>query len=514
MREIELKILLDEAQERRLRASPVLKSNAVSAARTQTLTSRYFDTSDDVLRSEGIALRLRKAGRQWVQTVKRMTHPMSAGLSQPLEDECLLPNGTLNLSLIQDDDLREDVIGYARDGLHVVAETEFRRTSRQVRSPAGGVVEVAIDKGVLRSDGQEQAFIEAELELIEGHAGDLYALAGLLFQTGPVRFSSSSKSERALALSGKVHAPPVPRKAMRVALAADVSVEAAAIEILSEGLSHYLPNLPLLLETDDLGGPHQVRVALRRLRSATSAFRSALGRDALAQWSAQAKIIATVAGRLRDLDVLGTELIAPFARNHPHEAGFAALADAVAARRYAVQIEVRDALSGPDATSFGFEMARFITTRGWLDPADHQQSIRLAAPAKPFARKTLNKRWRAVKDYGDRIDGLSIDERHELRKELKKLRYLIDAFRSLFPSEQVDEFMRLIKKLQTAFGALNDSAMAEDILTAPNAPGADDPQAARAAGRLIGHLLAEADHKWPDAIAGWRRLSAFGPFWK
>ncbi|MEM7059570.1 MAG: CYTH and CHAD domain-containing protein [Pseudomonadota bacterium] len=514
MREIELKLVLDEAQERRLRASPVLKSHGVSEAKTQNLTSQYFDTDADTLREQGIALRLRKAGRQWLQTVKKVTQPMAQGLSQPLEDECVLPDDNLNLSLIQDDDLREDVIGIARKGLHVVAETDFRRTSRQLRTPSGGVVELAIDKGALRSGDWEEAFIETELELIDGNAGDLYALAALLFPKGPVRFSALSKSDRALALSGKVKMPPEPRKAVKVVLPSAATIEGAAIQILSEGLSHYLPNLPLLLETDNPGGPHQVRVALRRLRSALSAFRGPLGRDVLATWAIHARDIAAAAGRLRDLDVLGEELLQPMADENPGEPGFAALVQAVAKRRERVQAEVRRDLSGPEVTAFGFDMAGFIATRGWLDPSDHQQSARLAAPVAPFVQKALNKRWKAVRSYGNRIESLTIDERHELRKELKKLRYLADAFRSVFESNRVEEFIRLIKKLQVAFGALNDSAMAEEILTAPDAPGSDDPMAARAAGRVIGHLLAEADHQWPGAIAGWRDLAAYGPFWK
>ena len=270
----------------------------------------------------------------------------------------------------------------------------------------------------------------------------------------------------------------------------------------------------MLLETDHPGGPHQVRVALRRLRSAWSAFRGVLGREVLEPWAIHARDIAAAAGRLRDLDVLGADLIQPFVEQNPGDPGFMALRDAVARRRGDVQAEVRKDLSGSEVTAFGFHLAGFIATRGWLDPSDHDQSVRLAAPIKPYAQRILGKRWKVVKSYGVRIDDLTIDERHELRKELKKLRYLVDAFRSLFDVEAVSGFIRLVKKLQTAFGALNDSAMAEMHLMAPDAPGANDPHAARAAGRVIGHLLAEADHQWPDAVAGWKEISRFGPFWK
>ena len=514
MREIELKITLDADQERRLRNGAVTKSFAVGPARTQMLHSRYFDTADDMLRLNGYALRVRKAGQSWVQTLKKADAPIDGGLSRPLEDECPLQGPDLQLGLIADDDLREDVIGIARAGLHVVAETRFRRTARQMRSPTGGLVELAIDKGDLIASDVKSPFIEAELELIEGHAGDLYALAAELFPKGPVRYSGQSKSQRALAFAGKAPGETIPRKAQRVVLPSDEMVEGAAMRIMSEGVSHYLPNLALLLETDHPGGPHQIRVALRRLRSALSAFRPALGRQALAPWADQARMIASEAGRLRDLDVLGADLIARLAKANPDEAGFHVLADAVAARRSQVQAEVRTALAGPDVTRFGFAIAGFIATRGWLDPADHTQTARLAAPVRPFAEKVLRRRWKAVAGYGKRIENLSIDQRHEMRKELKKLRYLMDAFSSLFDGDAAPKFISQLKVLQKGFGALNDSAMAEMILTAPDAPGAGDPVAARGAGRVIGHLLAQADHKWPDAVAAWHTLVRIKPFWQ
>ena len=60
----------------------------------------------------------------------------------------------------------------------------------------------------------------------------------------------------------------------------------------------------------------------------------------------------------------------------------------------------------------------------------------------------------------------------------------------------------------TAFGALNDSAMAEMMLMQPDAPGTGDPDAARAAGRAIGHYLARSDALWPRAMDDWQALAA------
>jgi len=257
-----------------------------------------------------------------------------------------------------------------------------------------------------------------------------------------------------------------------------------------------------------------LRVALRRMRCAFSAFRPVLGRVALEELAATAQWIAEQAGNVRDLDVLAMEIVGPAAAAHPEEPGFEILVREIAERRENVRRTVRADLSTQRATAFGLKLGGFLTARGWLDPSDHDQTVRLAQPVGGFARKVLTKRWKAVSSYGQRIEELSIEDRHEMRKELKKLRYLLDAFRGLYPVEDVTRFMKAIKQLQTAFGALNDAAMAEMLLMASDAPGSSDPIAQRAAGRIIGQLLARSDHLWPQALSDWQVLTAIGPIWR
>ncbi|MEM9062717.1 MAG: CYTH and CHAD domain-containing protein [Pseudomonadota bacterium] len=515
MREIELKISLDAAQERQLRASRDLMALSDGAERAHSLWSVYYDTEDHALRRDGIALRLRRQGRSWVQTLKIVDSEMINGLSQPEEIEYAVAGQTIDLTRIPDHDLREHVMGLARPGLKPVAETRFRRTRRVLKLPeCGASVELAIDKGKVGSGARSEPFIEAEIELIEGAPAALYDVAKRIFPKGPVRFSVQSKSERALALTVPEIAPPSVRKARPVDLSQVQSVEQAAIAIFSEGIAHAAPNIAALLESNEISGPHQTRVALRRLRSAMSAFRTVLGRRALEDLARSAQVLAAQAGRIRDLDVLADQIVAHEAKAHPNEPGFDCLAHATRAQRDVVRLEVRSTLIDANLTAFPLDMAGFIAGRGWVDGADHGQTKRLAQPLRPYARKVLDKRWKSVSAWGARIDELSIDERHEMRKEVKKLRYLLDAFRSLFDPERVAKFNRHVKRLQKAFGALNDSAMAEALLLAPDAPGRDDPAAQRAAGRIIGRLLSESDRLWPGAIDDWRALSAFGPCWR
>ncbi|MGD1922671.1 MAG: CHAD domain-containing protein [Paracoccaceae bacterium] len=515
MKEIELKIALDKTQERRLRASRDVKLLSEGAASTRNLWSVYYDTDDHALRNEGMALRLRREGRSWVQTLKISHGAMVNGLSQPDEIEYPVENQQIDLTRIPNHDLREHVMGLARSGLRPVAETRFRRTSRVLKLPAcGAAIEFAIDKGTLASGGTQADFIEAELELIDGAPSSLYQLARKILPKGPVRFAEHSKSQRALALSDPAVAPATLRKARPVDLSTLRSVEQAAIAVFSEGVAHAAPNIALLLDSDDINGPHQTRVALRRLRSAMSAFRTALGRGALEPMAQKAQVLGGEAGRIRDLDVLADEIVAREAELHPDETGFQRLADAIHARRDVVREDVRKTLLASDLSGFALDMAGFIASRAWVNGADHGQTERLAQPLMPYARKVLDKRWKSVAAWGARIDELTIDERHEMRKDVKKLRYLVDAFKSLLDPERVAGFNRYVKLLQKAFGALNDSAMAEILLLAPDAPGRDDAEAQRAAGRIIGRLLAESDRLWPGAIKDWRSLADYGPCWR
>ena len=515
-REIELKILLGPGQESRLRKAAALKAMAVGRPVTQTLVSIYYDTPDQALRAAKIALRLRRKGRRWLQTVKRSAAPIAGGLAQPLEDERQVTGQNLALEQIGQDDLREEVIGLARDGVAPVSETRLRRTTRLLKAPSGALVELAIDIGEVIADGKSAPLVEAELELKEGTPGDLYAVAAELFREGPIRFSNHAKSARAQMLAEKGYAvePLEPVKAAPVKLARGDTAEHAALMVLGECLGQAIANLPVTVLTEHIEGPHQLRIGLRRLRSALSAFRPALGRAALAEMSATAQRIGTVVSELRDMDVLAEEMVAPLADDYPDEPGFAALAAAVEVRREAVRAQVCQTLCGPEVTRFVFSGPAFLASRGWLDPADHGQTARLAQPVEKLACRMLDKRWKALDAYGRRAAKLTIEERHEMRKEIKKIRYVGEIFESLFPTRRVKAFRSALKNLQNDFGALNDVAMAEAYLTDPGAPGADDPAAQRAAGRLIGAALTEADRLWPEVIADWKALKKTGPFWR
>src|SRR5512143_830578 len=68
--ETELKLHISAEHLQQLKRHPFLRSLSSGRAKTQKLYSIYYDTADLELRRQAMALRLRRVGRQWIQTLK------------------------------------------------------------------------------------------------------------------------------------------------------------------------------------------------------------------------------------------------------------------------------------------------------------------------------------------------------------------------------------------------------------------------------------------------------------
>ncbi|SDZ76995.1 CYTH and CHAD domain-containing protein [Rubrimonas cliftonensis] len=514
MREIELKLLLTEEAEKRLRRKLAEESGEASEIKAISLHAIYLDTVDRALAAHGLALRLRKEGRRWVQTVK-MGSGLSGGLSTPLESNNPAPGGKLCIGAIPDVALRERVLDAADPAdLAPVFETDIRRTLRLMHTPDGGVVEVALDVGEIRAGARAVTIREAELELKSGEPPALYALAKALFEEGPVRFSRRTKAARGHALAegrSALSQTPEPVMAKAVALTPEMTAETAAAAVLRCCLDQISGNLAAAALNDAPEGPHQLRVGLRRLRTAATVFAPVLGGEALDAIAAQAQALASAVGGVRDLDVLTDERIGPMAAADPR---LAPLAEALSERRDAARVAARGTLASREASALLFDLGAFVEGRGWLRRSDFGQTAALAQPVTQLAAAALDKRWRKAAALGERIETLEGEARHDLRKALKKLRYATEFFASLYPAKRIKPFVTRLKALQDDFGALQDLAMAEEVLFAEDAPGAASPAAQRAAGLALGRWEGKADADWRSAQAHWAALAAQRRFWR
>lgn len=516
MSEIELKLLLTKEQAREILQRAGEAGIAAGKPRRRLLHSVYYDTESDALKAAGIALRLRRDGRKWLQTVKANGR-VASGLSQVTEVETAAPGGRLSLDIIPDAGLREDieqrVDGHA---LAPVLETRLQRTSLQLALEDGTRAELAIDDGEILASGRSGDLTEVEIELLAGDPRGLYTIARILLPEGGLTFSRYSKAARGdlLARKGYVEPPVAPRKASKVEMAPETTSEAAARDILRECLDQIATNMFAVRKIEEPEGAHQLRIGLRRLRTALSLFAPVIGCKAADNLAQEAQWLGREVGRLRDTDVARDDIVVPFAARHPAETGFQPVIVALGERLRAIRQELTKTLTGARAQRFLFDLSEFVETRGWLDPADFDQSARLAGPVADLADAAIAKRWKRTTAQAGDLDGLDHEQRHELRKELKKLRYATEFLSPLYPSGKTRKFVRSLRRLQAVFGDLNDATMIGEIFRTPPFDALGDASAQRAIGRLIGATETRAEMRWPEASALWDDLRSCKRFWK
>ena len=516
MIESELKITLDAPGLARLRRHPALAGMRRGPRSAETLVSVYYDTPDHALAAAGLSLRLRRTGRRWVQTVKRRAGGTAAGgFFSHRESERPAPGGRLVLEGSDEDGALAEVEAAAAGApLSPVFETRVRRTVEDLAAPGGDVVELALDEGEIRAGDGRVPIREAEIELKAGEVTALYVVARTLFDRGPVRLAALNKAARGYRLArGEAEPGLAPRKAGSPPIEAGATVETVARDVLRDCLGQIADNMAVVAATAAEEGPHQLRVGLRRLRTALKVFGPSLGAAATVPLNAAARDLGRVVGRLRDADVLISEVVGPVAALGLDDAARGALLADLAATRNRVRSAVRAALAGPAAVGLVFDLGAFVEARGWLAPADYGQTARLAAPVEAVAPALLERRWRRVRKAGRHIDRLDAHGLHELRKELKKLRYAVDMLGPLWPETAVESYVRALKELQDGFGSLNDRSMAEAALAGSAAPAPRDPAAQRAVGWVLGVLTTRAAGERQALHDRWHRFRDAERFW-
>ena len=513
--EIELKLLADEVAARAAWPNAVAAGLSSGEPPARLLTSTYFDTPGHRLRKAGIALRVRRDGDRILQTVKARAS-IHGGLSRAIEVESVLEDAKPDLAAIADAGLRGQISSLAAGKpLAPVFETIVRRTEAEVRHDTGTSALLAVDDATIVAGGTRASFRELEIELLSGPVEGLFAIARILLPSGRLRFSTMSKAERGflLAETGMLEPAPEPRFAGPAVLPAKATCAQALELVLRECAAQISANVEVVLALNVPEGPHQLRVGLRRLRSAIGLFRKVLGSPAAGQLGSEARWLGQEAGRLRDLQVITTSLVPGYEAERGRTAGLDRLTEALDEMAEQSRTSLRDSLQSERAAAFLFDLVRFTESCGWLASAGDRQQERLGQRVDRFAAKSLDKRWRKVRKTARHIETLSVEERHALRKELKKLRYAAEFFEPLFRPSRVKPFLAALKRLQDVFGELNDTAVLEARLGELPADMLADAEVQHATGLLIGTFRTRADMHWHEARQLWADLKKLKAFW-
>src|SRR5947208_2877713 len=172
--ETELKLTGPPRALQAARRLPWLRAMACGKAKTEELVSVYFDTPDCKLRRNGVALRIRRQGRQRVQTVKTENGGDNAFSRGEWETE--ITGHVPDLRLVKSTPLAPLLKDKTRRSLRPVFETEIERSSLPLRI-GKSEIELSLDRGWIRAGKRRESVSEIELELKTGEPRDLAVLA-------------------------------------------------------------------------------------------------------------------------------------------------------------------------------------------------------------------------------------------------------------------------------------------------------------------------------------------------
>lgn len=509
--EIELKLEVAPEGMERLRRHSLVRATRKDRARSRDLKSVYYDTPDFLLFDGGASLRIRHAGTRRIQNVKARGGG-GAGLFARKEWEADIPGDSLDRDAILSTDLHDL---FSRPGvldeLKPLFSTEFKRTEYRL---GNGTWEVAMtfDRGAVVTDDASQPISEVELELVHGDPSHLFEIASALHRTVPLRLSTRSKSERGYALLGGVERTPV--KAPEVPVTAEVPTAEAIRMICRTCQRHLLENEPALRDGRDPEAVHQMRVALRRLRSALSLFKDIVGGDETEALKADLKWLTGELGPARDTDVFIAEILEPVRAAWPQEDGLEALTERFRSRNREHYGRALAAVDDPRFTTLMLQLGGWIEGGAWVRPAEGSAAAeRLAAPVGGVAAAIMDSRHRKVIKRGKRFQQLDAPARHRLRVQIKKLRYAAEFFGDAWGSEKKTKaYVKALKDLQQTLGDLNDIAVAHDLLH-ETVESARKPREAWAAGMVAGWHAARQDGLLDSARAGWKVFTGTKTFW-
>ena len=455
MREIELKLEFDHAYLARIRAHPLL---AATASQQKTLRTTYYDTADLVLRKAGVSLRVRDTNGRFVQTIKSASG--TAGLFDRSEWEHEVKDRDIDLIAASGTALEPLLSVRVRNALRPVFETRVNRTVYEL-ARKGSDIEIALDRGVVAAGGRKAAINEIELELRHGEPTELFHLARELDAIVPLRIAGKVKAERGYELVEDAHQ--AFEKAKPIELNPGMASGEAFRAIVRNCLHQIIANEPGV-RTGDAEALHQMRIGLRRLRAAITAFAKVSSDSKQDRIKRELKTATNKLGPARDLDVFAADVFKHLSETGAGEKEFAEASRDFTIRRKKTYAALVDFVRSKRFRRTLLNVAEWIETGPWT-----RARAGVEQPIQNHATDVLAKFRKQITKKGRDLHELDACARHKLRIKAKKLRYMIEFFAGVFPGhknvKRRQATLNSLKTLQDTLGSLNDIAARKALVS-------------------------------------------------
>lgn len=498
--ETELKLRIAPGQLARLKRHALLKTHQVERPVTRRLYNVYYDTPKLDLHHAAMALRLRRVGGKWLQTLKGGGE-IQAGLHQRNEWE--IPVGGEALEFPPSPEWDVHLPPALRKKLRPVFVTDFMRTTRLL-DWQGARIEVCLDHGEIRTEQRSLPICELELELKSGDTSSLFELALAILDVVSCELEVVNKAEYGFRLlEGRADSPVKGR-------APDIDAAQTLPGILQQliwaCLLHLQANLRGATGSDDPEYLHQMRVALRRLRVVLRMAARFRADDRLAALSEEIAALGVSLGRIRDWDVFIAGTLEPMRERMPGDAGLQALLAASEQSRALCHQALRGEKQARELQRLILRFALWMNGPYW---SRHDEA---EPPPRDFATRLLGKLSRRFAQASVHVESPADGQLHALRICAKKLRYSAEFFAALYGKQTSKTYFAALTDVQDMLGRINDVAVAQCLLdelaTSPDL--AAHPEAVVLAKESVMQGQARRISELRKAL---RRFEGQGEFW-
>lgn len=511
--ETELKLLLDPAHTRDLIRHPLLARHALAKPRTKDQTGVYFDTAEHDFRNNDAGLRVRRTGDEFIQTLKA-GGGVSGGLHQRNEWESQVPGEAPDLAVLHEmvppgTPWRDEILSpQAAERIHPIFATHIKRMLWDLKLDDGSEVEFVLDQGTVEHGQRNVAVCEIELELKSGSPLALFDFALALMRDIPLRIGIQSKAQRGYTLyhqaaRGEGPVASTAEKAKPLHLSKKMGLEQAFGAIVGNCIGQIQANdIADGGDAQDIERLHQMRVGVRRLRSAFTLFRDVI---ALPQELAgEFEWLSERIGAARDWDVLAGSTLDALPQDKTGAINLKSVREAARRQAEAMHKGAVQAVASTRYTALVLQFGRWMLGAQWRATMDAAQLEQLSQPLSRFAREMLRHDEKRMKKRGRKMEE-DPRARHRTRIAAKKMRYDTEFFQALYGEKSSRPYLKALSRLQDQLGAQNDISVADGLLEELQKK---HPALAASIAYARGFLAAQADDGEEKTRRLWKKWKA------
>jgi triphosphatase len=455
--EFEIKLLFPKNKFRAIEQLFISKG----AVQRQHLQAAHIDTPDFMLTQAGVSFRLRKEGRQWVQTLKVITDNSFERLEHKVvrkEVGNVAPNWDLHLHHKSGQLLKERIPKLKVQELQVCCKTDIWRRSMVIKD-CHGVIQYAFDSGsisFLSPVGTIAAPIqELSIKLMKGGPHIILKHALKMIKDYGAFIDTCSKFERSFFLASALELG-IPVKTKYVALKSARDSPEIISRLIDSCMQQVLANQSALNEECQNYSEylHQLRIGLRRLKvlfkylAKYDVHISDKGIEVLNK-------VFSMFGQYRNNDYVTNVLNPTLLSLGSAEIK---LGDVVGLLNPAHITRDKDfQLLLIELMSFGLSQSTPI-----FHPIANKKNKEGAEVIRKTVTKKLDRRFQFITDQALRFSDLRDDEIHLMRKKMKFIRYSLEFFKDFCIKKVYPNFYKTITTTLDNFGLFNDISVTID----------------------------------------------------